>query len=66
MARPSTNHRPAALGLLAGIVLGGGVSTVLFSVTGDAMAFVLVGICAAAGLLIGAGVESARRSQGSE
>ncbi|MDZ7802159.1 MAG: hypothetical protein U5K81_15390 [Trueperaceae bacterium] len=42
------------------------MSTVLFSVTGDAMAFVLVGICAAAGLLIGAGVESARRSQGSE
>lgn len=60
MEQRTAGARPAALGLLGGIVLGGGAATLVFGVTGDAMAFLLVGICAVAGLLVGAGVESVR------
>jgi len=55
-------HRGAELGMLLGIFVGGGVSTLLFAWTGNAMSFIAVGIGLAVGLAIGAGTDSSQVS----
>lgn len=51
----------AARGMLVGIVLGSVASTWLFLATNSALAFVIVGLGAAVGLLAGALVDRRRR-----
>ena len=55
--------RPAALGMLAGIVIGSGLSTLLFVFTLEPLWFTLVGVGTAVGLVIGAAAESKRGSK---
>lgn len=52
----------AARGMLAGVVLGSAASTWLFLASGDALAFVLVGLAAGVGIAVGALVD--RRREG--
>lgn len=52
----------AQLGLLFGIFIGGGLGVVLFSSTGDAVYFAVIGAGAAIGLLLGAGIEKYKQS----
>jgi hypothetical protein len=53
----------AQLGMLLGIFVGGGLATILFSTTGEAMYFGLIGVGLALGLGLGAGLD---RSRGQE
>jgi hypothetical protein len=47
--------------MLVGIILGAAASTWLFLATNSALAFVIVGLGAAVGLLVGAVVDRRRR-----
>jgi hypothetical protein len=49
--------------MLAGIVIGAGLSTLLFVFTLEPMWFTLVGVSTAVGLVIGAAAESKRGSK---
>ena len=52
----------AALGMLAGIAIGGGWGVTLFATTGNAVYFAVAGMGAALGLLLGAGYARRRRA----
>ncbi len=49
--------RPAAIGMLAGIGIGGAIGALAFAFTQDPLWFILPGLGVAFGLAIGAGVE---------
>jgi hypothetical protein len=51
--------RPAAVGMMMGMVIGGSISVVLFASTANALSFIAAGIGVALGLLAGAGAERA-------
>jgi len=50
------------LGMLLGIFLGGGLGTIMFAMTSEAIYFGLVGVGLALGLGLGASFDRARRS----
>ena len=54
-------HSYTELGMLLGLFVGGGLATILFATTGNAVYFALVGIGLALGLALGAAFEGGRR-----
>lgn len=56
----------AQLGMLFGIFIGGGLSVVFFSITGDAVYFGVAGAGAAIGLILGAGIDRQKASRDDE
>jgi len=50
----------AQLGMLFGIFVGGGLATILFATTGEAIYFGLIGVGLAMGLGLGAGLDRMR------
>lgn len=50
-------------GMLLGLFVGGGLATILFVTTGQAVYFAIVGIGLALGLGLGAAFDGARRSE---
>lgn len=55
-------YRYSELGMLLGLLVGGGLATILFATTGKATYFALVGIGLALGLGLGAAFDGARSS----
>lgn len=53
----SDKNSYAALGMLAGIVISGGLGVVLFATTGQIMYLTFAGAGAALGILIGSGFD---------
>lgn len=53
--------RPAALGMLAGTIVGSGLATLLYAFTHEPLWFTVVGMGTAVGLVIGAAAETQRR-----
>ena len=51
------------LGMLIGLFVGGGLATILFATTGNAVYFVIVGMGLALGLSLGAALDRSRRSE---
>lgn len=54
------------LGMLLGLFVGGGLATIMFATTGNAVYFALVGIGLALGLGLGAAFEGGRRQRENE
>lgn len=50
------------LGMLLGLFVGGGLATILFVTTGEAVYFAMVGVGLALGLGLGAAFDGANRS----
>jgi hypothetical protein len=57
------NYTYAQLGMLFGIFIGGGLSVVLFGITGDAVYFGVAGAGTAIGLILGAGLDRQKASK---
>lgn len=57
----SRKYRYTELGMLFGIFVGGGLATILFTMTGNATYFAIVGIGLALGLSLGAAFDGAQR-----
>lgn len=60
------NHRQykyTQLGMLAGLVIGGGIATILFVTSGNAVYFTITGIGLALGLIAGAMLDSSKGSR---
>ncbi len=51
------NYSFAQLGLLFGVFIGGGIATILFATTGNAIYFSIIGVGVAVGLILGAGYD---------
>jgi len=52
--------RFAVLGMMMGVVLGGGIGVVPFSIPGQAVYIAIAGLGAGMGLALGAGMDQAR------
>ena len=55
-------YRYTEIGMLLGLLVGGGLATILFATTGQATYFAVVGIGLALGLALGAAFDGAQRS----
>lgn len=54
----------AALGMMLGTVIGGAIGVLLFVFTQEPLFIVIAGVGTAVGLVLGAGVDRARRAPG--
>lgn len=61
--RPSRPSH-AALGMLFGTAIGGGIGVILFVLTQQALFIAIAGVGTAIGLVLGAGVDRAKRGPG--
>ena len=58
--KPPRRYSYAALGMLLGTVMGGGVGVIIFAITGNAVYIAIAGAGTAIGLVLGAGFDRAQ------
>ena len=61
---PARRTSYAALGMLFGTAVGGGIGVILFALTQQALFIAIAGVGTAVGLVLGAGVDRAKRGPG--
>ena len=64
MSKADARNSYAALGLLLGTAVGGGIGVVLLATTGQAVFIAIAGVGTAVGLVLGAGVDRAKQRPG--